>query len=192
MTVHVTEPAFISHARTLLQATPATLDAWLRDLPAHIVTANEGPETWSPFDVVGHLIHGEKSDWLPRVQMILAHGDTRAFEPFDRFAQFDASRDRTLGDLLDEFADLRRANLTALAELRLDDADLSRRGRHPALGPVTLRQLLSTWVAHDLDHMMQIARVLAHQYRDDVGPWRAYLRVISGEASRPSPPPKTT
>lgn len=180
MTLNVQEPVSVITARTMLAATPATLDAWLRDLPSHLVTANEGANTWNPFDVVGHLIHGEKTDWMPRLQLILAHGDKRAFEPFDRFAQFEASAGRTLPQLLDEFAALRRENLATLAKLPLTDFDLERRGRHPALGAVTLGQLLSTWVAHDLDHIVQIARVLAHQYRDDVGPWREYLRIISG------------
>ena len=184
MTLELNEPEAITTARTLLATTPATLNAWLRDLPAHLRTANEGENTWSPFDVVGHLIHGEKTDWMARMQMILTHGEERAFEPFDRFAQQKASVGRTLPELLDEFATLRAANLEALAGLRLTEADLSRRGRHPALGSVTLRQLLSTWVAHDLDHIVQIARVLAYQYRDEVGPWRAYLRVVSGAPSQ--------
>ena len=142
--------------------------------------AHEGGDTWSPFDVIGHLIHGERTDWVPRVKIILEHGDARAFDTFDRFAQFAASEGRTLDSLLDEFARLRRDNLKELASLRLSDADLDRRGRHPAFGSVTLRQLLATWVAHDLDHVAQIARTLARQYADEVGPWRAYLRVISG------------
>ena len=142
---------------------------------------NEGPDTWSPFDVVGHLIHGEETDWLPRAKLILAHGNTRPFVKFDRFAQFEASAGRTLDALLDEFADRRRRNLADLAALGVSDADLDRRGLHPELGPVTMRQLLATWVAHDLDHVVQISRVLARQYSDEVGPWRAYLRVISGQ-----------
>jgi ribosomal protein S18 acetylase RimI-like enzyme len=181
MTLPLTEPGHITQARHLLAATPATLNAWLRHLPRSLITANEGGETWSPFDVVGHLIHGEKTDWIPRLQRIVEHGESRAFEPFDRFAQFNATRGRTLPELLDEFAACRAASLNTLAEMRLGAADLDRRGHHPALGTVTLRQLLSTWVAHDLDHITQIARVLAYQYRDEVGPWRNYLRVISGQ-----------
>jgi hypothetical protein len=157
------------------------LDQLLRGLPAGWIAAHEGGETWSPFDVVGHLIHGERTDWIPRVRIILEHGETRPFETFDRFAQFERSSGRSLESLLDEFAKLRAANLRELAALRLTEADLLRRGRHPALGVVTLRQLLATWVAHDLDHVIQIARVLATQYSDEVGPWRAYLRVISGQ-----------
>jgi hypothetical protein len=164
----------------ILSRTPSTLDAQLRGLPDGWVNAHEGGQTWSPFDVVGHLIHGEQTDWIPRARMILEEGESRAFEKFDRFAQFDASRNRTLPSLLDEFAALRRENLRQLAALHLTDADLDRRGRHPELGVVTMRQLLATWVAHDLDHLMQISRVLARQYSDEVGPWRAYLRIISG------------
>jgi hypothetical protein len=166
-------------ALAILARTPASLDALLRGLPAAWIAAHEGGETWSPFDVVGHLIHGERTDWMPRARMILADGETRAFEPFDRFAQFAESSGRTLASLLDEFAALRAENLRELAALRLTDADLDRRGRHPELGVVTLRQLLATWVAHDLDHIMQIARVLGRQYAEEVGPWRAYLRVIN-------------
>jgi hypothetical protein len=167
-------------ALPVLERTPGVLRGLLADLPASWTNAVEGPNTWSPFDVVGHLIHGERTDWIPRARIILEHGEARAFEKFDRFAQFAASEGRTLASLLDEFAQLRQANLRELEALRLTDADLDRRGRHPELGVVTLRQLLSTWVAHDLDHVTQIARVLARQYSDEVGPWRAYLRVISG------------
>jgi ribosomal protein S18 acetylase RimI-like enzyme len=180
MTLDIQQPAAVITARTMLAATPATLRAWLAGLPAPFVAANEGGDTWSPFDVIGHLIHGEKTDWIPRMQRILEHGETVAFDPFDRFAQFKDSAGRTLPELLDEFATRRTASLETLDALRLTDADLQRRGRHPALGTVTLGQLLSAWVAHDLDHVTQIARVLAFQYRDEVGPWRAYMRIISG------------
>ena len=167
-------------AAAILARTPATLDALLRDLPDTWIEANEGDGTWSPFDVVGHLIHGERTDWMPRARLILEHGEARPFETFDRFAQFAASRGRSLAALLDEFASLRRQNLESLHALKLTGADLDRRGRHPELGVVTLRQLLATWVAHDLDHVVQISRALARQYADEVGPWRAYLRIISG------------
>jgi hypothetical protein len=163
-----------------LAATPALLDAWLRPLPPGWTARNEGDNTWSPFDVVGHLIHGEKADWIPRLRIILEHGERQPFEPFDRFAQFKDAEGKTLGDLLDEFSLLRAQSLASLRRYALTDADLERPGTHPALGRVTVRQLLTTWMVHDLDHVTQIARVLAHQYRDDVGPWRAYLRVISG------------
>lgn len=173
-------PFDMSEALAILQRTPATIDAMLRGLPDGWIGANEGGETWSPFDVVGHLIHGERADWMERAGIILEHGESRPFKKFDRLAQFRDSQGRTLGSLLDEFAELRAKNLRDLQDLHLTDADLDRRGRHPELGTVTLRQLLATWVAHDLDHITQIARVLARQYTEEVGPWRAYLRVISG------------
>lgn len=175
------QPFALDDAAAILARTPAALDALLRDLPRAWATATEGANTWSPFDVIGHLIHGELTDWLPRAKLILEHGNTRPFEKFNRFAQLEASSGKTLEQLLDEFAAVRRRNLDELRSLRLTDADLDRAGLHPELGPVTMRQLLATWVAHDLDHVMQIARVLARQYADDVGPWRAYLRVISGQ-----------
>ena len=170
----------VEEAAAILARTPAALDALLRGLPDGWITSNEGGETWSAFDVIGHLIHGERTDWMPRVRIILEHGESRPFDKFDRFAQFAASDGRGLGSLLDEFAMLRRENLRQLSALALRDADLEKRGRHPELGVVTLRQLLATWVAHDLDHVVQISRVLARQYSDEVGPWRAFLRIISG------------
>ena len=166
---------------TILERTPATLDALLRGLADGWTIAHEGGDTWSPFDVIGHLIHGERTDWIPRARIILEYGDSRPFDVFDRFAQFAVSDGRSLASLLDEFAALRQGSLRQLASLELTNVDLDRRGRHPALGVVTLRQLLATWVAHDLDHVVQIARVLARQYSDEVGPWRAYLRIISGQ-----------
>ena len=170
----------MEEAVAVLARTPATLDALLRGLPEGWTAAHEGGETWSPFDVIGHLIHGDRTDWVPRARIILQHGEARAFDKFDRFAQFAASKGRTLASLLDEFATVRLQSLRDLAALGVSDADLDRRGRHPELGVVTLRQLLATWVAHDLDHVVQISRVLARQYADEVGPWRAYLRIISG------------
>ena len=173
-------PFVLDEAVAILARTPATLDALLRGLPDGWIVAHEGGDTWSPFDVIGHLIHGERTDWVRRARIILEHGEARAFDTFDRLAQFAISEGRTLASLLDELAALRQENLRELAALRLTDADLDRRGRHPELGVVTLRQLLATWVAHDLDHVVQISRVLARQYSDEVGPWRAYLRIISG------------
>jgi DinB family protein len=173
-------PFVIEEAAAILAGTPSTLDALLRGLPISWTLAHEGGETWSPFDVIGHLIHGEQVDWIPRAKIILTFGDARAFDRFDRRAQFAASAGRTLPNLLDHFASLREANLRELGSLNLTNADLDRPGRHPELGAVTLRQLLATWVAHDLDHVMQISRVLARQYSDEVGPWRAYLRIIGG------------
>jgi len=170
----------LAEAIAMLQRTPIIIDALLRGLPDHWIAAHEGVGTWSPFDVVGHLIHGERTDWMPRARIIFDHGESRTFDRFDRSAQFSESEGKTLAALLDEFAMERRRNLNQLAAMQLTDADLDRRGRHPELGMVTLRQLLATCVAHDLDHLMQIARVLGRQYSDEVGPWRAYLRVISG------------
>jgi hypothetical protein len=170
----------LEEATAILSRTPATLDSLLRGLPEGWIAAHEGGDTWSPFDVIGHLIHGDRTDWVPRARIILEQGDARAFDRFDRHAQFAASAGRTLVSLLDEFAVVRQESLASVAAMRLTDADLDRRGRHPELGAVTLRQLLATWVAHDLDHVVQVSRVMARQYSDEVGPWRAYLRIISG------------
>jgi hypothetical protein len=168
----------IEHAVTILSRTPATLNALLRDLPEPWLARNEGPETWSPYDVIGHLIHGEETDWIPRAKIILEHGETRAFEPFDRVAMFEESKGKSIGQLLDTFARLRAENLRDLKALNLTADLLAKRGRHPELGLVTLSQLLSTWVVHDLGHVRQIVRVLSKQYSDAVGPWRAYLSIL--------------
>ena len=168
----------IEHAVTILSRTPATLNALLRDLPEPWLARNEGPETWSPYDVIGHLIHGEETDWIPRAKIILEHGETRAFEPFDRVAMFEESKGKSIGQLLDTFARLRAENLRDLKALNLTADLLAKRGRHPELGLVTLSQLLSTWVVHDLGHVRQIVRVLSKQYGDAVGPWRAYLSIL--------------
>jgi hypothetical protein len=162
----------------VLERTPHTLRAMLAGLPSAWTDSTEGPETWSPYIIVGHLVHGERADWLVRAQVILAQGPERRFAPVDRFAQFHESQGKSLAGLLDEFAHLRAENLATLAGWRLTDAQLALEGEHPAFGVVTLRQLLSTWVAHDLGHVAQIARVMAKQYREAVGPWRAYLPVM--------------
>jgi DinB family protein len=162
----------------VLRRTPDVLRALLADLPASWTDAAEGPGTWSPFDVVGHLIHGERTDWVPRVEHIMRHGDLVPFPPFDREAMFAASSGHTLGELLDTFEQSRSNSLARLRALDLTDADLDRRGRHPEFGIVTMRQHLSTWVAHDLGHLSQIVRVMARQYSEAVGPWRAYLSII--------------
>jgi hypothetical protein len=154
----------------LLARTPPVLDALLRDLPEAWTSRNEGDGTWSAFDVVGHLIHGERTDWIPRARMILDFGETREFEPFDRWGQERESEGKSLGQLLDEFARLRAEGLGELRAMNLQPADLERRGRHPALGVVTLSQLLATWATHDLTHVHQISRVMAHQYQAAVGP----------------------
>ncbi len=162
----------------VLERTPATLRAMLTDLPSEWTTATEGPETWSPYDIVGHLIHGERTDWIARARIILDQGPNRRFEPYDRFAQFRESQGKSLGQLLDEFQMLRGQNLITLRNFKLTEAQMALEGEHPAFGLVTLRQLLATWVAHDLGHIAQIARVMAKQYRDAVGPWRQYLPVL--------------
>lgn len=165
------------NALPILARTPAVLDALLRGLPAPWITGTEGGTTWSPYDVVGHLIHGERTDWMPRVEHLLAHGEAVAFEPFDRFAQFQESQGKALPELLETFSRLRQNSLRRLAALGLTAADLERTGRHPELGRVSLAQLLSTWVVHDLDHIVQVSRTMGWQYAEAVGPWRAYLRI---------------
>jgi hypothetical protein len=162
----------------VLTRTPATLDALLRGMPDIWVRRNEGNDTWSAFDIVGHLIFGERTDWIPRARIILEQGEARAFDPFDRFAQFRESQGKSLEQLLDEFARLRKENLAALRTLNLQPEDLKRQGKHPELGVVTLAELLATWAMHDLTHLHQLSRVMASQYRQTVGPWSAYLGVL--------------
>ncbi|MBZ5573160.1 MAG: DinB family protein [Acidobacteriia bacterium] len=168
----------LAEAIAVLTRTPTTLDALLRSLPDVWVQRNEGKDTWSAFDIVGHLIFGERTDWMPRARIILESGEARPFDPFDRFAQAKESQGKSLEQLLDEFARLRKENLAALQALNLQPQDLKRRGRHPALGVVTLSELLATWAVHDLTHVHQLSRVMAHQYRHAVGPWSAYLGVL--------------
>ncbi|MCP4204864.1 MAG: DinB family protein [bacterium] len=172
-------PFDLESALQVLDRTPAVLDALLRDLDDGWLEATEGPKTWSPFDIVGHLIHGERTDWLTRARRILEHGTSKPFDPFDRFAQFEASRGKSMADLLAEFHRLRRENLEALRELGLGERELELRGTHPELGGVTLAQLLATWVTHDLGHIAQIARVMAKRNKDEVGAWAEYLSVLS-------------
>lgn len=162
----------------VLARTPVTLREMLAGLPPQWISADEGLDTWSPYVIVGHLVHGERTDWIPRARIILAQGSNRRFEPFDRFAQLRESNGKSLERLLDEFSDLRRGNLDTLRGWKLTEAQLALEGEHPELGRVTLRQLLATWVAHDLGHIAQIARVMAKQYRDAIGPWRAYLPIM--------------
>jgi hypothetical protein len=167
----------LPEAIALLERTPAVLDAWLRPLPTAWLRCDEGPGTWNAEVVVGHLIEGELTDWLPRVRHVLAHGEAVPFPAFDRFAQLSRPA-RPIGALLDEFAGRRRDSLAELQTLQLRPVDLQRRGRHPEFGIVTLGQHLATWVGHDLTHITQIARVMARRYATAVGPWRAYLRVM--------------
>jgi len=162
----------------VLERTPAAFRALLGGLPDQWIAGNEGPDTFSPFDNLGHLIHGERTDWIPRARIILAHAADRRFEPYDRFAQVRESQGKRLGDLLDDFAELRANNLKTLRSWKLSDREFALEGEHPEFGPVTLRQLLATWVAHDLGHVAQTARVMAKQYREAVGPWRAYLPIL--------------
>ena len=169
----------LDRAIPVLRSTPGVLRSWLTDLPEGWTAANEGTDTWSPFDVMGHLIHGERTDWIPRIELILTSGENRAFTPFDRFAQFRDSRGKTLHQLLDSFAKLRESNLQRLASFQLTSNDLERRGSHPELGQVTLGQLIATWVVHDLNHIAQIARVMSRQYRTEVGPWIEYLPILT-------------
>lgn len=162
----------------LLARTPPVLDALLRGLPEIWTRGTEGAGSWSPFDVMAHLIHAEREDWIPRARVILDFGETKAFEPFDREGNFRDCQKKTPDQLLDEFARLRAESLQQLGAMRLDPRDLEKRGRHPALGAVTLSQLLATWGAHDLTHLHQISRVMAEQYREAVGPWSKFLGVM--------------
>jgi DinB superfamily len=169
----------LDHAKEILRRTPSTLNSLLRHLPDEWTLATEGPDSWSPFDILGHLIHGEDADWIPRARIILAYGETRPFEPFDRFAMLEKSRGKRLGDLLDSFERLRAESLQELEGMGLKPEMLQQRGMHPELGVVTLSQLLSTWVVHDLGHIGQVVRVMAKQYSEAVGAWQAYLPVLS-------------
>lgn len=168
----------LSEGIAVLERTPVTLRALLSGLPESWITTDEGPGTFSPFENVGHLIHGERTDWIPRARIILAQKSDRRFQPYDRFAQRRESQGKSLADLLDEFDRLRSENLATLRSWDLTGRELALEGEHPELGPVTLRQLLATWVAHDLGHLAQTARVMAKRYRQDVGPWRAYLPIL--------------
>lgn len=163
---------------SLLARTPVALNALLRNLPETWTLRNEGDSTWSVFEVVVHLIHAERTDWMARVKRILESGESKPFEPFDRQGQIRESRGKSLEQALDEFARVRSENLDALRALNLQPQDLERRGRHPVFGAVTLSQLLATWATHDLTHLHQISRIMAHQYRDAVGPWSIYLGVL--------------
>jgi hypothetical protein len=169
---------FLEECTALLARTPGVLNSLLRDLPDAWTSATEGEGTWSPYVVMGHLIHGERTDWIPRLSIILEHGRSHPFEPFDREAQFRDSAGRTLNELLDEFAALRSENLSRIEALHLSSDLLLLEGMHPALGAVTARQLLATWAAHDLAHILQISRVMARRYRHEVGPWAQYLSVM--------------
>lgn len=162
----------------ILSKTPKTLSTLLHDLSDEWLLANEGENTWSPYDIVGHLIHGEKTDWIVRAKIILSDTKNKTFESFDRFAQKQESNQKTIHELLAAFSKLRTQNLETLAQLQITENDLLKKGMHPELGEVNLKQLLSTWTAHDLGHIAQIARVMAKQYSNEVGPWKAYLGIL--------------
>jgi hypothetical protein len=166
-------------AYEILERTPRVLSSLLRGLDENWVMNNEGDDTFSPFDVVGHLLHGEKTDWTVRIRRILEHGTAMPFEPYDRFAQSEESKGKNVIQLLDEFEKLRNENLQWLKSLELNEADLDKKGMHPSLGEVTLRNLMATWVVHDLTHIAQITRVMAKQYKEEIGPWTEFFRILS-------------
>ncbi|CAN5128427.1 hypothetical protein BH20BAC1_BH20BAC1_00850 [soil metagenome] len=162
----------------ILERTPQVLSQLLSNLSTSWTSNNEGGETWSPYDVIGHLIHGDKTDWLIRAEIILSNSNDKRFEPFDRFAQFEASTGKSLLQLLDEFKKLREQNIIKLKRLNISAEQLTKTGIHPTFGVVTLSQLLATWVVHDLDHISQISRVMAKQYATEVGPWIEFLKIL--------------
>jgi hypothetical protein len=168
----------VTHGIAILERSPGTLHAMLTELGTEWIDVTEGPETWSPYVIVGHLVHGERANWIPRARSILSQGMSRRLPPFDRLAHLHESQGKSLSGLLDEFARLRAENLATLTAWRLTDTELALDGEHPEFGTVTLRQLLATWVVHDLGHIAQTARVMAKQYRDAIGPWRAYLPIV--------------
>ncbi len=169
----------ITRSIEVLERTPFVLRAMLNGLSDEWIRCNEGKDTWSPYDVIGHLIHGEKTDWIPRMEIILSDSTNKTFAPFDRFAQFAESKSKPLQQLLDEFANLRRKNIDHLLAKKISEKDLVKKGIHPAFGQVTLSQLLSTWVVHDLNHISQISRVMSKQLKEQAGPWIEYLRVLN-------------
>ena len=162
----------------MLSQTPATVKSLLGNLSDDWIENAPDSENWSPFDIVGHLIHGEETDWIPRAEIILAQGENTTFEPFDRFAQLEKSKGKTLSELLETFAAARARSLDVLREMNLDEEKLQLKGNHPELGEVTLEQLLATWVVHDLTHIKQIVTVLAHKYAENVGVWKQYLSIL--------------
>jgi DinB family protein len=169
----------LDRSTDILRRTPGTLCTLLSDLDESWIRGNEGPDTFSPFDVVGHLIDGEETDWMPRARIILARGPSVRFEPYDRFRHFERNVGRTLQSLLEELGRLRAENLAVLASWHLNDELLELPGEHPRLGRVTLRQLLASWVVHDLGHIAQVSRVMAKQYRNEIGPWASHLPVVT-------------
>ncbi|WP_430467017.1 DinB family protein [Winogradskyella ouciana] len=169
----------IEKALEVLQQTPKTLKSYLGNLSDDWLFSNEGNDTWNPYDVVGHLIHGEKTDWIPRLKIILSNAENKTFEAFDRFAQFENSKGKTISQLLNEFENLRQDNLKVLKQLNLSSEQLQQKGMHPELGEVSISELLACWVTHDLGHIAQISRVMAKQYKNEVGPWVAYIPILN-------------
>jgi hypothetical protein len=169
----------IERSCEILDRTPAVLRSLLSGLSDDWVLPNEGPETFSPYDVIGHLIHGEKTDWTARAKMILEFGNSKTFERWNRVAMYEESEGKTLQQLLDEFAAIRKTNMVWFRSLNLTETDLDKQGMHPVLGDVTLRNLLATWVVHDLTHIAQVTRVMAKQYKEEMGPWPEFFRILS-------------
>jgi len=168
----------LDKAVEILERTPGVIEELLKGLSQEWIMNNEGSDTWSPYDILGHLIHGEKTDWIVRMEIIISDNNDKTFQPFDRFAQFEQSKGKTLQQLIDEFKELRNQNIAILNSKKITGSTLNKTGIHPAFGTVTLGQLLSTWVVHDLGHIAQIARVMAKQYKTEVGPWQAYLPIL--------------
>ncbi|RPI15293.1 MAG: DinB family protein [Ignavibacteriae bacterium] len=165
----------LTYTIQILNNTPQVIRNLLSDLPDELVHSNEGGDSWSPYDIVGHLVHGERTDWFPRTEIILSNKENKKFIPYDRFAQFEESKGKSLEDLLNEFSELRIENIHKLKNMDIDEEKLNMEGIHPEFGNVTLRELLSTWAAHDLTHIAQISRVLAKQYKEEIGPWIKYF-----------------
>ena len=169
----------LKHAVEILERTPSVLQSLLGGLSDAWILPNVGPDTWSPYDVVGHLIHGEEADWISRAKIILEHGESKTFTPFDRFAFIQKSKGKTLQQLLEEFERLRKENLRALEGMSLESHHFDLKGTHPEFGQVTMGQLIATWAVHDLGHIEQIVRTMAKQYDETVGPWKRYLSVLN-------------
>ena len=168
----------VQHGIEILERTPKILESFLKDLSDDWIMCNEGPDTWTAFDIVGHLIHGERTDWTQRLKIILSDDPDKTFTPFDRFAQFESSKGKSMHDLIEEFKKLRSENLNFFKSLKIQQDQFNLKAIHPSLGEVTLKELLASWVAHDLGHIAQISRVMAKQYKDEVGPWNEYLTVL--------------
>ncbi|MEZ4857524.1 MAG: DinB family protein [Flavobacteriaceae bacterium] len=168
----------LAKALEILERTPSVMKSLLLGISNEWTQQNEGPNTWSAYDVVGHLVHGEKTDWMPRLEIVLGTSERTTFEPYDRFAQFEMSKGKSLSTLLSEFETLRKKNLETLRSKNLSEVDLNKTANHPSLGVVSLKNLLSAWVVHDLGHIAQVSRVMAKQYKEEIGPWINYLTIV--------------